>query len=47
MLEFIFTLPTTLGLFLLNLGIWAAVMYYGVEWVKNTLKDKGYLLVIY
>ena len=43
MLEFIFTLPTTLGLFLLNLGIWAAVMYYGVVWVKNTLKDKGYL----
>ena len=43
MLEFIFTLPTTLGLFLLNLGIWSAVIYYGVEWVRDTLKDKGYL----
>jgi len=43
MLEFIFTLPTTLGLFLLNLGIWAGVIYYGVEWVKDTLKDNGYL----
>ncbi len=43
MIEFIFTLPTTVGIFLLNLGIWAALVYYAVEWVKDTLKDKGYL----
>ena len=43
MIDFIFTLPTTIGLFLLNLAIWAGLGYYGVEWVKDTLKDKGYL----
>ena len=43
MIEFIFTLPTTIGIFLVNLVIWAAVIYYAVEWVKDTLKDKGYL----
>ena len=43
MIEFIFTLPTTIGIFLDNLGICAAVIYYAVEGVKDTLKDKGYL----
>lgn len=43
MIEFIFTLPTTIGIFLLNFAAWAAVMYYLVEWAKDTLKDKGYL----
>ena len=43
MIEFIFNLPTTLGIFVFNFAVWAAVMYYAVEWVKNTLKDKGYL----
>jgi hypothetical protein len=43
MIEFIFTLPTTIGLFLLNLAIWAGLGYYGVEWVKDKLKEKGYL----
>jgi len=43
MLEFIFTLPTNIMLLGLNLGIWGAAVYYVVEWVKDTLKDKGYL----
>ncbi len=43
MIEFIFTLPTTIGIFVFNLGVWAAVIYYAVEWVRDTLKDKGYL----
>ena len=47
MIEFIFTLPTTIGICLLNFAAWAALMYYLVEWVKDTLKDKGYLWIIY
>ena len=43
MIEFIFTLPTTLGKFIFNFAVWAAGIYYAVEWVKDTLKDKGYL----
>jgi hypothetical protein len=43
MIEFIFTLPTTIGHFLFNFAIWGAGIYYGVEWVIDTLKDRGFL----
>lgn len=43
MIEFIFTMPANIMLFALNLAIWGAGVFYAVEWVKDTLKDKGYL----
>ena len=43
MLEFIFTLPTNILLLGFNLEIWRADVYYVVQWVKDTLKDKGFL----
>ena len=43
MLEFIFTLPADITLFVFNLAMWGAGIYYVIEWVKDTLKEKGYL----
>jgi hypothetical protein len=43
MIEFIFTLPTTIGHILINLAIWGGLGYVTVEFIINELKNRGVL----
>jgi hypothetical protein len=43
MIEFIFTLPTTIAHIFINLVVWGGLGYVSVEFIINELKNRGVL----
>ena len=43
MIEFIFTLPTTIAHILITLAIWGGLGYVTVEYIINEIKNRGVL----
>jgi len=43
MIELIFTLPTTVGLFVMNFAIWGGLIYMGIDYIITQLKEREIL----